>query len=109
MKKANLVLAHFLSLCEWDQQTKHESRADLTRLSDQKELPKGIEHGVPVIPSRRSQTRLSANGVATDPRLVGSPATSAEIGKRFENCFCQLTKGKESGKVRIVLEQGYEN
>ncbi len=34
----------------------------------------------------------------------GSPATPAEMKKRFEEYVDQLTKGKESGKVRIVLE-----
>jgi hypothetical protein len=34
----------------------------------------------------------------------GSPATPAEMKKRFEEYVDQLTKGKEPGKVRIVLE-----
>ena len=34
----------------------------------------------------------------------GSPATPAEMKKRFEDYLGQLTKGKESGEVRIVLE-----
>jgi len=34
----------------------------------------------------------------------GSPATPAEMKKRFEEYLDQLTKGKEPGKVRIVLE-----
>ncbi|HLA80347.1 MAG TPA: DUF6079 family protein, partial [Thermoleophilia bacterium] len=34
----------------------------------------------------------------------GSPATPAEMRKRFEEYLDQLTKGKEQGKVRIVLE-----
>jgi hypothetical protein len=34
----------------------------------------------------------------------GSPATPAEMRKRFEEYLDQLTKGKELGKVRIVLE-----
>ncbi len=34
----------------------------------------------------------------------GSPATPAEIKKRFEDYLDELTKGKEPGKVRIVLE-----
>lgn len=34
----------------------------------------------------------------------GSPATPAELKKRFEEYLDQLTKGKEPGKVRIVLE-----
>ncbi len=34
----------------------------------------------------------------------GSPATPAEMKKRFEEYLDELTKGKELGKVRIVLE-----
>jgi hypothetical protein len=34
----------------------------------------------------------------------GSPTTPAEMRKRFEEYLEQLTKGKEPGKVRIVLE-----
>jgi hypothetical protein len=34
----------------------------------------------------------------------GSPATPAEMKKRFEEYLDYLTKGKEPGKVRIVLE-----
>ncbi len=34
----------------------------------------------------------------------GSPATPAEMRKRFEEYLHELTKGKEPGKVRIVLE-----
>jgi hypothetical protein len=34
----------------------------------------------------------------------GSPATPAEMRKRFEEYLDQLTKGKEPGKVRIILE-----
>jgi hypothetical protein len=34
----------------------------------------------------------------------GSPATLGEMRKRFEEYLDGLTKGKEPGKVRIVLE-----
>ena len=34
----------------------------------------------------------------------GSPATPAEMKNRFEEYLDELTKGKEPGKVRIVLE-----
>jgi len=34
----------------------------------------------------------------------GSPATPAELKKRFEEYLDRLAKGKEPGKVRIVLE-----
>ncbi|MBX7228949.1 MAG: ATP-binding protein, partial [Burkholderiaceae bacterium] len=34
----------------------------------------------------------------------GSPATPAELKKRFEDYLGELAKGKDPGKVRIVLE-----
>ena len=34
----------------------------------------------------------------------GSPATPAEMRKRFDEYLDKLVKGKEPGKVRIVLE-----
>ena len=34
----------------------------------------------------------------------GSPVTPQEIKKRFEEYLEEITKGKEPGKVRIVLE-----
>ena len=34
----------------------------------------------------------------------GSPVTPSEMKQRFEDYLDQLTKGKEPGKVRIVLE-----
>jgi hypothetical protein len=36
--------------------------------------------------------------------LGGSPASPAEMKKRFEEYLDQLTKGKEPGKVRIILD-----
>jgi hypothetical protein len=34
----------------------------------------------------------------------GSPATPAEMKKRFEEYLDELTKGKEPNKVRIILD-----
>jgi hypothetical protein len=34
----------------------------------------------------------------------GSPSTPAEMRKRFEEYLDELTKGKEPGKVRIILD-----
>lgn len=34
----------------------------------------------------------------------GSPSTPAEIRKRFEEYLTRITKGKEQGKIRIILE-----
>lgn len=51
-------------------------------------------------------TKVSVNTSDLRAALVsgGSPTTPAEMKKRFEDYLDQLTKGKEPGKVRIVLE-----
>jgi hypothetical protein len=51
-------------------------------------------------------TKISVKvGDLRDALLVGaSPATPAEMRKRFDEYLDQLTKGKEPGKVRIILE-----
>jgi hypothetical protein len=51
-------------------------------------------------------TKVSVKiGELRDALLVGgSPATPEEMRKRFEQYIDQLTKGKEPGKVRIILE-----
>ena len=36
--------------------------------------------------------------------MGGSPVTPAEMRKRFEEYLDKLIKGKEAGKVRIILE-----
>jgi hypothetical protein len=47
---------------------------------------------------------VSAEGLRKALLSGGSPATPAEMKKRFEDYLDQLTKGREPGKVRIVLE-----
>lgn len=44
--------------------------------------------------------------VVTADRLVdgGSPATTTELKTRFDEYLSTLTRGKDPGKVRIVLE-----
>jgi len=51
-------------------------------------------------------TKVSVNIADLRDALLsgGSPATPAEMRKRFEEYLDGLTKGKEPGKVRIVLE-----
>jgi len=51
-------------------------------------------------------TKVSVKTEALRAALLagGSPVTPAEMRKRFEDYLDQITKGKESGKVRIVLE-----
>lgn len=51
-------------------------------------------------------TKVSVNTRDLRDALLsgGSPATPVEMKKRFEEYLDQLTRGKEPGKVRIVLE-----
>ena len=55
-------------------------------------------------------TTLPKSTEAGNPNLRGallsggSPVTPVEMKQRFEDYLDQLTKGKEPGKVRIVLE-----
>ena len=47
---------------------------------------------------------IKAEDLRTALLSGGSPATPEEMRKRFEDYLLKLTKGKESAKVRIVLE-----
>ena len=51
-------------------------------------------------------TRVSVKSADLREALLagGSPATPAEMRKRFDEYLDGLTRGKEPGKVRIVLE-----
>ena len=47
---------------------------------------------------------VKANDLRSALVAGGSPATPAELKKRFDDYLDSLTRGKEAGKVRIVLE-----
>ena len=51
----------------------------------------------------RAEERHAAQGASYPLRAGGSPATPAEMRKRFEAYLDELMKGKEPAKVRIVL------
>ena len=58
---------------------------------------------------REALSGLQRVSVKTEDLLAallsgGSPATPAEMKKRFEEYLDELVKGKEPGSVRIVLE-----
>jgi hypothetical protein len=54
---------------------------------------------VAIIPSNRIGMVHKIEGFP-----IASPATPAEMRKRFDEYLDQLTKGKEPGKVRIILD-----
>ena len=65
----------------------------------------GASWAFPVGWGEGSLLRLSNTiSACVRPCAGGSPVTPAEIKKRFEEYLDELTKGKEPGKVRIVLE-----
>lgn len=73
-----------------------------------RKLPEQVDHEF-LNAVKEALTDLSLVPVKLDELraalFVGSsPATPAEMKKRFENYLDELTKGKEPGKVRIILE-----
>ena len=49
--------------------------------------------------------KLTSEAIGLSAGIAGgSPVTPAEMKKRFDVYLDELTKGKEPGKVRIILE-----
>ena len=73
-----------------------------------KELPDPIEqafiHALKEVLSGLIKVSITSDGLRTAFLSGGSPAAPSEMKKRFEEYLDELTKGKEPGKVRIVLE-----
>ena len=74
----------------------------------QRALPDEIEqdfiHALKEVLSGLIKVSVNTSDMRAALLAGGSPATPAEMKKRFEEYLDQLTKGKEPGKVRIVLE-----
>jgi len=85
-----------------------EQRAIVQAFLKSRKLPEEIDHAF-LNAIKEALTDLALVSVKiSDLREAllsgGSPATPAEMRKRFEEYLDGLTKGKEPGKVRIVLE-----
>jgi hypothetical protein len=68
------------------------------------ELTQDFIHALKEVLSGLIKVPVQINELRDALLAGGSPATPEEMKKRFEAYLDQLTKGKESGKVRIVLE-----
>ncbi|MEI6310171.1 MAG: DUF6079 family protein, partial [bacterium] len=68
------------------------------------ELDQDFIHALQEALSGLTKVSVKSEDLRNALLLGGSPATPTEMKKRFEEYLDQLTKGKEPGKVRIVLE-----
>ena len=68
------------------------------------ELGQDFTHALGEVFSGLQKVPVKTDNLRTALLSGGSPATPAEMKKRFEDYLDQLTRGKDSDKVRIVLE-----
>ena len=68
------------------------------------ELSSGFIHALSEVLSGLQKVPVTTDDLRAALLAGGSPATPAEMKKRFEEYLDELTKGREPGKVRIVLE-----
>jgi predicted ATPase len=68
------------------------------------DLSQDFIHALKDVLSGLTKVSVKIEGLRAALLSGGSPATPAEMKKRFEEYLDQLTKGKEPGKVRIVVE-----
>ena len=68
------------------------------------DLTQDFIHALSEVLSGLQKVPVTTEDLRTALLSGGSPATPAEMKKRFEEYLDKLTKGKEPGKVRIVLE-----
>jgi len=85
-----------------------ESQQCITDFIETQALPEnlGDEFVQSVAEVLSSLTKVTANVADIRQALLagGSPVTPDELQKRFEQYLKKITKGKEPGKVRIILE-----
>ncbi len=68
------------------------------------DLGQDFIHALSEVLSGLQKVPVKTSDLRTALLSGGSPVTPAEMKKRFEEYLDELTKGKEPGKVRIVLE-----
>jgi hypothetical protein len=87
---------------------KTESKKLVNGFIKKKALPDDLDqnfiHALGEVLSGLQKVPVSISDLRTALLSGGSPVTPAEMKKRFEGYLDELTKGKEQGKVRIVLE-----
>jgi hypothetical protein len=67
-------------------------------------LPQDLVHALKEVLSGLVKVPVATDDLRKALLSGGSPATPAELQKRFQEFLETLTKGQEPGKVRIVLE-----
>ncbi len=91
-----------LSLLKPDEQT------TMKKVCQSKHLPESVDgtfvHAVQELLQGLEKVSIPRDGLWTSLQGGGGPATPDEIKKRFAAYVDQLTRGKDSSKVRIVLE-----
>jgi len=85
-----------------------EHRCQIDRFLSTRELPDTLDAGF-IQAAQEALSGLSKVVVTADSLRAalldgGSPATTTELKTRFDGYLSGLTKGKDPGKVRIVLE-----
>jgi hypothetical protein len=87
---------------------KPSSRKLLDAFLEERKLPEEITpdfiHALQEVLSGLVKVAVKTEDLRAALLKGGSPATPAELKKRFEEYLDELTKGHEQGKVRIVLE-----
>lgn len=87
---------------------KPESRRLVDDFIREQTLPDDLDHeflhALQEVLSGLTKVPVKVADMRTALLAGGSPVTPAEMKKRFDDYLDQLTKGKEPGKVRIVLE-----
>lgn len=87
---------------------KAKQKALVETVVSKKELPDPIQqdliHALKEVLSGLVKVSVSTDDLRAALLNGGSPATPAELQKRFEEFLASLTKGQEPGKVRIVLD-----
>jgi len=87
---------------------KPEEKKLVTGFIKKRTLPDALDqdfiHALGEVLSGLQKVPVKVSDLRTALLTGGSPVTPAEMKKRFEEYLDKLTKGKEPGKVRIVLE-----
>ena len=87
---------------------KPESKKLLNSFTKERALPDKFSsdfiHALSEVLSGLQKVQVTTNDLRAALLAGGSPVTPAEMKKRFEEYLDKLTKGREPGKVRIVLE-----
>jgi len=87
---------------------KIEERNSLEAFIKSKKLPEPLEsdfvNALIEVLSGLIKVSLKAHDLQKALEIENSPATVAEVKKRFDNFIDQLSKGKDPQKVRIVME-----